>query len=322
MKALQLTYDFLTGNLKNTVSENLLKYRKLPEQVRQKQDQIKNYGTREIQARFSNLKSTPTNSSDTFSCEVFALAAEVFQREMQIQLYDEQIVAAKAMSEMNIIEMQTGEGKTMVAVLTACLLAVQEKRVHIFTFNDYLAERDAQWMQRIYQCLGLEVSFVINSMSDAERKVAYQADVVYTTAKSVGFDYLRSSMAYSSDDYLLPPFEAVIVDEADAILIDEARNPLVFAGESERETPDLYKVAVFCHTLKEEEHYLTDEYSRNVYLTDMGVMMAEGYFDVEGLHDLQNSDLLTAINLGLQAKVLLIRDVDYIVDQDRIMLVD
>lgn len=323
MKALQIARDFLKGDLKNTVSDNLRRYSGLPVKTKIRQKALKSFSAKQIREYYTDLRSGKIFSDpEDLPIEIFALVAETFHRKMDITLYDEQLIAAKAMSEMNIIEMQTGEGKTMVAVLVACLLAARGQRVHVLTFNDYLAERDSQWMQGIYEYLGLQTSFVSQNSGDSDRRIAYNADVLYATAKSVGFDYLKSTMAYSKEENILPGFDAAIVDEADAILIDEARNPLVFAGENQRNIPDLYHISEFCNTLVASENYDTDEYSRNVYLTETGIALAEAFFDVEKIYDDSNSELLTAINLALQAKVLLKRDIDYIVEDGRIRLVD
>lgn len=322
-KTLQKTYNFLTGNIKDTVSENISQFNDLPDDVNRSQQNLRSLTDHKIAERMQLFrKANSVNETSENTIEILALACESFRRTMSIDIYPEQIIAAKAMSEKNVIEMQTGEGKTMVAVLAACLMSGTEGSVYVFTFNDYLAARDAEWMRQVYELLGYSVSAVTQKTDQNAKYDAYRSDIVYTTVKSVGFDYLKGTMAYTPEEMVLPGFHTAIIDEADAILIDEARNPLVFAGDSFYQTPDLYRVAAFTENLQEDDHYIIDEYSRNVYLSEQGVMMAEGYFDTESLYAKGSEALLTAINLSLQAKVLLQKDVDYIVEDGRIMLVD
>ena len=218
--------------------------------------------------------------------------------------------------------MQTGEGKTLTAVFPAVLNAWLGKGMHILTFNDYLAKRDAQWMGPIYEFLGLKVGYVSNEMSPTEKKQAYACDITYATAKEVGFDFLRSKGAYEEAGLLLRPFHYAIVDEADAILIDEARNPLVIAGTINPSAVDLRRVAQFVGSLQQEEDFTLSTEARTVFLTDRGLAKATSFFGIDSLIDDAHFDLHTAINLSLQAHTLLNRDVDYLVKEGRIWLID
>lgn len=323
MKALKSIANFLKGNSHDTVSDNLSLYTHLPQLVDEFRIKLKSFSNIELQSSISSIRERArTEDQNQYLVETFAIISEAFQRKMGISVYPEQLIAAAAMADRNIVEMQTGEGKTIAAVFTASLEAVSGKQVHILTFNDYLAERDANWMRKVYEFLGLSASFSGAQFTNEDKMAAYRADVCYSTAKTVGFDFLKSTMAYEVSEQIVFPFESVIVDEADAILIDEARNPLVFAGSMDIETVDLNAVAGFVRDLQTDIHYTTDEYSRNVFLTERGTESAEQHFNCTGLHFEDNRDLLTALNLALQAKVLVKKNIDYIIVDHQIKLVD
>lgn len=252
----------------------------------------------------------------------YALIQEVIHRQLKLQVFDVQLMAAIPLHQRKLIEMQTGEGKTLTAVFPAVLNAWSGKGVHILTFNDYLAKRDAQWMGPIYAFLGLTVGYITNDMSLSEKQAAYNCDITYATAKEVGFDFLRSAGAFNKHERLLRPFNYAIVDEADAIMIDEARNPLVIAGKMLQNEVNLRKVAELVSTLEDGNDYVLSTEARTVYLTDQGIAKAETYYGVVDLIEDVHYDLHTAINLSLQAHTLLTKDVDYIVKEGRIWLID
>jgi preprotein translocase subunit SecA len=218
--------------------------------------------------------------------------------------------------------MQTGEGKTLTAVFPAYLNALPKKGVHVLTFNDYLAKRDANWMRPVYEFLGMSVGYLQEGMQKSDKKAAYHADITYATAKEVGFDYLRSFIAYHPDELIMRPFHFAIVDEADALLIDEARNPLVLAGIMICSGIDFTQVAHFVSLLINNVDFGIDEYSRNIYLKDSGIEKVERTFAIKSLHDDKNLNLHAAINLAIHARMLLSRDIDYVVKNDEIKLVD
>ena len=236
--------------------------------------------------------------------------------------FDVQIVAALAMDEGAIVEMQTGEGKTLAAVMPAAFNALAGRGVHVLTFNDYLARRDAEWMAPLYQGLGLSVAFVQNGMARADRQQAYRADVTYVTAKEAGFDYLRDRLARHVAELVHRPFHMALVDEADSILIDEARVPLVVAGAVSRSHPTSGRIAELTAALTPGVHFDTDEYGRDVELTEAGIDHVERTIGCGNLHDESNLALLTDINCALHARVLLRRDVDYLVRDGRIGVID
>jgi len=252
----------------------------------------------------------------------FALVREVSRRLLQMRPFDCQLIAAIALHQAKLAQMNTGEGKTLAAVMPVSLNAFTGKGVHVLTFNDYLARRDANWMRPVYEFLGLSVGFIQENMSMSEKKKAYECDITYATAKQVGFDFLYSYIAMDPSEISLRAFNFAIVDEADAILIDEARNPLVIAGNIIESKTDYYLVASFAAKLKSGEDFTTDEYQRDLFLTEIGISKAEIFFNTDNLFIQKNYDLLAAINLSMQAHQLLHKDVDYIIRDGKIKLVD
>lgn len=254
--------------------------------------------------------------------EAFALVREVCKRKLNMRPYDVQVLAGIVLHQGKLAEMKTGEGKTLAAVMPVYLNALSGKGVHLMTFNDYLAQRDANWMRPVYESLGLSVGYLQEEMPRAERAKAYQCDITYATAREIGFDYLRECMVYDKSECIQRGFHFVIVDEADALLIDEARNPLVLAGTLEAEYVDLHRIAQHISTLKRGVDFMMEGYDRNVYLTEEGIDQLESHFEIENLHGEEHHALLAAINLALHAKMLLHKDVDYIVRDGMIKLVD
>ncbi len=259
---------------------------------------------------------------DNLLVEAFALVREASQRVLGLRPFDVQILAGAVIHQGKLAEMQTGEGKTLAAVLPAYLNALSGKGVHLLTFNDYLARRDAGWMGPIYRFLGLNVGFVQDGMERCERRSAYQADVTYLTAKEAGFDYLRDSLCLETEDLVQPAFHFAIVDEADSILIDEARIPLVIAGATNRPEIDMYRFAEIARALQKNVDFEMDEYARNVSLTEKGIDRTQALLGYGDLYAPENLSLLTQLNLALHAAVLLRRDIDYIVRDGKVELVD
>jgi preprotein translocase subunit SecA len=254
--------------------------------------------------------------------EAFALAAEAVKRALGLTPHDNQLMAAAALARGDIIELATGEGKTLVAVFTATLKALGGKGVHVLTFNDYLARRDAEWMGPVYSLLGLSVGSIAEGMAPDRRKDAYTADVTYITAKEAGFDYLRGFLAFSPEEIVQRPFHFAIIDEADSILIDEARIPLVIAGDEPSRVDIGEKLFAAVSGMERGRHFETDDNDSNIFLEDAGIDYAEKALGLGSLYDEQNLELLAKINLVLQAQHLLERDVDYIVRDGEILLVD
>jgi preprotein translocase subunit SecA len=259
---------------------------------------------------------------DSIRTEFFALVREASRRVLGLRPFDVQVLAAMALDDGHIVEMQTGEGKTLAAVMPASLRALASHGAHVLTFNDYLARRDAEWMGPVYAMLGLSVGFVQEGMTTEERRHAYLADVTYVTAKEAGFDHLRDLLATDRQALVHRPFHFALVDEADSLLIDEARVPLVIAGSAARETSSASRLAALVAALTPGVHFDTDEYGRDVELTEAGVEQVEHTLGVGSLHNAENYRVLTELNCALHAQVLLRRDVDYLVQDGRIQIID
>lgn len=254
--------------------------------------------------------------------DAYALVCEAAKRILGLKPYNVQIIAAIALHERYLIEQDTGEGKTLSAVMPAFLNALTGEGVHILTFNDYLADRDSKWMGPIYQFLGLTVGSVQAGASFASKKEAYAQDITYVTAKEAGFDYLRDTLALAESDMVQRPFHYVVVDEADSLLLDEARVPLVITGERDASDEIGIRFAEVARQLKAGEDYEFDEFGRNVYLNEIGAAKAESLLDCGSLYDLQHTETLTSLNCALHVEVLLKKDVDYIVRGGKIELIE
>ncbi|MGA8026663.1 MAG: accessory Sec system translocase SecA2 [Bryobacteraceae bacterium] len=269
------------------------------------------------------LKSFARNIGDTGSVvEIFAATAVIAERVLGLRMFDVQILGALAMQRGQIAEMQTGEGKTLAAVPAVVWYALKGRGAHVMTANDYLARRDAAWMGGIYDWFGLSVSHIAQSMPADRRCAAYLCDVTYATANEIGFDYLRDSLARSADELVQWQFAFALIDEADSILIDEARIPLVIAGGLPEDPALAYRVDRVAASLRSHAHYFADEFARNVQLTDAGIQCVEAALGCGSLFDEQNLRVLTAVQDALHAHVLLRLNVDYVVKNGSIELVD
>jgi preprotein translocase subunit SecA len=254
--------------------------------------------------------------------EVFALAAAVAERLLGLRMFDVQILGAIALARGEIAEMQTGEGKTLAAVPAIVWFALEKRGVHVLTANDYLARRDAAWMGPIYEWFGLSVGTISQDLTIAERRAAYNRDITYATANEVGFDHLRDGLARDPDELVQRPFAFAVIDEADSILLDEARIPLVIAGGLPEDSALAYRVDAVVAGLRRHAHYTFDEFGRNVRLTDRGIERVEDALECGSLFDPENLAILTAAQDALHAHTLLRRDVDYVVKDGAIEMVD
>jgi preprotein translocase subunit SecA len=254
--------------------------------------------------------------------QAFALVGEASRRTIGLKPFDAQMIAGLAMAQGKIAELPTGEGKTLAAVFPAYLYALTGRGVQVLTFNDYLARRDAAWMGPVYEFLGLTVGHIQEGMSGSEKRKAYACDVTYATAKEAGFDFLRDGICYQKEERVHRPFHLALVDEADSILIDEARIPLVISGIEERAGWDVRRLAEVIKTLTLGVDYKTDAEHRNVFLTDLDQEHLETRLDCGSLYDSKNQRLLGAVYCALHAEALLRRDVDYIVRNGQIEIVD
>jgi preprotein translocase subunit SecA len=306
------------------IEEDLTSYRLALEEVHRRGETFATQTDAELQQIAVSLRERAQKSAalDELLVEVFALVREASERALKMRPFDVQVMAAVALHQGKLVEMQTGEGKTLAAVLPACLNALAGRGVHILTFNDYLARRDAAWMGPVYRFLGLSVGAIQEGMGIEERRKAYMADVTYATAKEAGFDFLRMHLCREPGELVHRPFHYAIVDEADSILIDEARVPLVIAGERRSSQTSLYRIAEVVRGLEERLDWERDENWRNVSLTERGCDRVEAALKCRDLHAANNYLLLTEVNRALHARALLRRDVDYIVRGERIELVD
>jgi preprotein translocase subunit SecA len=255
--------------------------------------------------------------------EAFAVVREVGKRTLNMRHFDVQLMGGVVLHQGRIAEMKTGEGKTLVATLPAYLNALSGKGVHIVTVNDYLANRDSEWMGIIYKFLGLSVGVIQHEMDDAQRQHAYNCDITYGTNNEFGFDYLRDNMKFEVEHLVQREYNYAIVDEVDSILIDEARTPLIISGPTDESTSFYYYVNDFVKKIKRnQENFELDHKSKTVVLTENGIAEAEKHFKLDNLYDLKNMDTLHQIYQSLKAHLLFARDVDYLVKENQVVIVD
>ncbi len=259
--------------------------------------------------------------------DAFANVREAAKRSLGQRHYDVQIIGGIVLHKGMISEMKTGEGKTLVSTLASYLNSLAKNSVHIVTVNDYLAKRDSEWMGQVYKKLGLNTGFIVNGMSDLERKKAYDADITYGTNNEFGFDYLRDNMKFDKEQIVQSKFDFAIIDEVDSILVDEARTPLIISGAAEQSS-ELYKIVDNIISRLENKDYEKDEKSKNVVLNDAGVEKLEKVFADQkllsegSLYDINNVSLLHHTNQSLKARFIFERDKDYLVQDGKVLIVD
>ncbi|MHB1059995.1 MAG: preprotein translocase subunit SecA, partial [Rhodanobacter sp.] len=266
-------------------------------------------------------------SLDDLLPEAFATVREAAKRTLGQRHFDVQLMGGMVLHRGQIAEMRTGEGKTLVATLAVYLNALGGKGVHVVTVNDYLAQRDAQWMGQVYRFLGLTVGNIVHGLKDVDRKAAYACDITYATNNELGFDYLRDNMKFRLEQMVQRDFNFAIVDEVDSILIDEARTPLIISGPTE-DNSELYTQVDKLIPRLAPEDFEKDEKGRQVTLTEQGVESIEALLREAGLlkgaslYDIHNVSLVHHVNQGLRAHQLFTRDVDYIVKDDKVVIID
>jgi preprotein translocase subunit SecA len=254
--------------------------------------------------------------------EAFAVVREAAQRTLGQRHYDVQLMGGTALHRGNIAEMRTGEGKTLVATLPCYLNALTGRGVHVVTVNDYLAERDSEWMGRIHRFLGLNVGVILGSMNPAERRVAYAADITYGTNNEFGFDYLRDNMAWTLDECVQRDHYFAVVDEVDSILIDEARTPLIISGPADKATKWYVEFNTIALKLVRDLHYEVDEKKRTSGIIEEGVTKVEELLSINNLYESANTPLISYLNNAIRAKELFKRDKDYVVMNGELLIVD
>jgi len=254
--------------------------------------------------------------------EAFAVVREAAQRTLGQRHYDVQLMGGAALHRGNIAEMRTGEGKTLVATLPSYLNALAGRGVHVVTTNDYLAERDSEWMGRIHRFLGLKVGVILANMTPAERREAYLADITYGTNNEFGFDYLRDNMAWSLEECVQRDHFFAVVDEVDSILIDEARTPLIISGPADKATKWYVEFANHVGKLQRDVHYEVDEKKKTVGILEDGVTKVEELLQIGNLYEAANTPMIGYLNNAVRAKELFKRDKDYVVMNGELLIVD
>jgi preprotein translocase subunit SecA len=297
---------------------------KLVDQVNGFEASITSLSDSELQGKTAQFKARleEGESLDDLLPEAFAVVREAAKRTLGQRHYDVQIMGGAALHLGNIAEMRTGEGKTLVATLPSYLNALAGRGVHVVTVNDYLAERDSEWMGRIHRFLGLTVGVIINSMTPAERRAAYNCDITYGTNNEFGFDYLRDNMAWSLEDCVQRDHFFAVVDEVDSILIDEARTPLIISGPADKPTKWYVEFANIATKLQRELHYEVDEKKKTIGILEEGVTKVEELLGIENLYEAANTTLIGYLNNSIKAKELFKRDKDYVVMNGELLIVD
>ena len=259
---------------------------------------------------------------DDIMCEAYAVVREAAKRVIGEYAYPVQLMGAVVLHQGDIAEMKTGEGKTLTSIFPVYLNALSGKGVHVITVNDYLAERDSQWMGRIHRFLGLTVGLNRQGLNPQQKKQAYSCDITYSTNSEIGFDYLRDNMVTRVEDRVLRGLNFALVDEVDSILIDESRTPLIISGGN-KDTANLYlKADQFVKKLNEEEDYAIDIQSKSISLTEEGISKAESHFKIDNLYKPEYTSLVHHINNALKANYIMSKGVEYIVRDRKVLIVD
>ena len=336
--------SFLTKIFGSSNQRALKRMQVSVDEINNLESHYKNLSDQELSDLKSELKKSKEDPNFNLLAHAFAATREASIRTTGLRHFDAQMLGGIALSEGNIAEMKTGEGKTLVATLPAYLNAVQNNKVILVTVNDYLAQRDADWMRPIYECLGLSVGVIYSNQSFEEKKSAYQCDVIYATNGELGFDYLRDNMALRAEDKVQCSLDFAIVDEVDSILIDEARTPLIISGPS-NESADYYvQIKKIIPNLKEQlregtedeplteeeqGHYIIDEKNRSIELTDDGYVVVERHLEDLGLlqsedslYSVSNLKIMRYVNATLKAAFLFKKNVHYLVRGQEVLLID
>ena len=336
--------SFLTKIFGSSNQRALKRMQVSVDEINNLESHYKNLSDQELSDLKSELKKSKEDPNFNLLAHAFAATREASIRTTGLRHFDAQMLDGIALSEGNIAEMKTGEGKTLVATLPAYLNAVQDNKVILVTVNDYLAQRDADWMRPIYECLGLSVGVIYSNQSFEEKKSAYQCDVIYATNGELGFDYLRDNMALRAEDKVQCSLDFAIVDEVDSILIDEARTPLIISGPS-NESADYYvQIKKIIPNLKEQlregtedeplteeeqGHYIIDEKNRSIELTDDGYVVVERHLEDLGLlqsedslYSVSNLKIMRYVNATLKAAFLFKKNVHYLVRGQEVLLID
>ena len=294
------------------------------DQVNALEESIQKLSDEQLQAKTPELKERLVKGEtlEELLPEAFAVCREASCRVLKMRHFDVQLIGGVTLHEGKIAEMKTGEGKTLMSTLPVYLNALTGKGVHVVTVNEYLAQRDSEWMGQIYKFLGLTVGNIFHDMSEDDRQKAYNSDVTYGTNNEFGFDHLRDNMKFNAEDFVQRELHFGIIDEVDSILIDEARTPLIISGPSEESTDKYYKLNKIIPSLKNESHYTVDEKSRSSTLTEEGIVEVERLLDVSNLYDPRHIETLHHVNQALKAHVIFKNEVDYVVQDGKVVIID
>ena len=304
--------------------KELEKFEKIAQQIDALDEEYSKLTEKQLKNKTKEFKERLKNGEtlEDIKVEAFATVREAAYRVLGEKPFFVQLIGGLAIHYGNIAEMKTGEGKTLTSTLPAYLNALTGEGVHIITVNEYLAGRDAEWMGEIYRYLGLTVGINYRELSAKEKKKAYACDILYSTNNEIGFDYLRDNMVIKAQDRVQRPLNFAIIDEVDSVLIDEARTPLIISGGSMKSANLYIQTDKFVKKLKENNGYIYDEKTRSVSLDQEGIEKAEKTFKLDNLYDINNTTLVHFINQALKANFGMKKDVDYVVADDKIIIVD
>ncbi|WP_369381035.1 accessory Sec system translocase SecA2 [Lysinibacillus fusiformis] len=317
-------FSIFKSNKEQTSARQLKRYYKIVDQINNLEEKYVDKSDAELREMTFIFKNQLEQGEPITSIipDAFAVVREASKRVLGMRHFDVQLIGGLVLTEGNIAEMPTGEGKTLVASLPSYVRALEGKGVHVITVNDYLAKRDFELVGQIHRFLGLTVGLNIPMMEADEKKEAYNADITYGVGTEFGFDYLRDNMAYSLADKVQRPYHFAIIDEVDSVLIDEAKTPLIIAGKMPS-NDELHRIAAMvAKRFKEDEDYDFDDETKATSLTDKGIEKVEAAFNVDNLYDLEHQTLFHYVIQAVRAHVMFKRDVDYIVKDDKIELVD
>ena len=304
--------------------KELTKFKKIADEVMALDGEYSKLSDQKLKNKTKEFKERLANGEtlEDIKVEAFATAREAAYRVIGEKPYYVQIIGGLAIHYGNIAEMKTGEGKTLTSTLPAYLNALTGEGVHIITVNEYLAGRDASWMGEIYRFLGLSVGVNYRELTPSEKRDAYNCDILYSTNNEIGFDYLRDNMVIKATDRVARKYNFAIIDEVDSVLIDEARTPLIISGGHMKSANLYIQTDRFVKGLKEKDGYIYDEQTKSVTLDQKGIEKAEKAFNVNNLYDIENTNLVHFINQALKANFSMKRDFDYVVQDDKIVIVD
>jgi len=315
--------NFLS-NLFNSEKKRLNEIEKIASEVESFANTMSQLTDEELKAKTLEFRTRLEGGEtlDDLLPEAYATVREAAKRVIGEYPYLVQVMGAVVLHNGDIAEMKTGEGKTLTSIMPVYLNALSGDGVHVVTVNEYLSERDSEWMGKIHRFLGLTVGLNLRSLVPASKRKAYECDITYTTNSELGFDYLRDNMVTKKEERVLRPLNYALVDEVDSILIDESRTPLIISG-GKKETRNLYQRADKCvKSLKNEEDYAIDIKGKTVQLTEQGIAKTESYFNLDNLFDLEHTNLVHHINMALKANYVMTVDVEYVVQDKEIVIVD